>query len=774
MKNQFVILSAAKNLCRALFLLAAQAAVGPAKAANDYNIRLFANVTGDVEQVVLDPSQFSLTLTNFPNGVRRGSLEFIGSSGGGGTQTVLVAEPGVLLTPLGTGTNGIGADFSIVVSNQMTGVQLNGGPVVSTGDTTDFYPRASNPAGYLTSIGGFTNGNVVAPGYMINITPGNANTSTVSAVSATVNSLSNNTYTTGTTQSMDVATANVGTFTRGAIAGWNTNKSGFAVIVVRGTDGSDAYNVDGTQVALVASNNTFTATNNFTAPVFIKGSTVISNSPSIIGNLNVTGTVTAANLLGALNGTNLTGIGSVATNLLARFSNNSGTIGGAGNYLVVTFDPNTGLPIGWTTVQGLPAGASTNAVTFLENANNGNTYNNVNGIIFTNVPYFTQNQSTNTVGFSNVVFDTVQLVQGGTNFVLHGATLSVTNANTQGLAFSLTNGGTLTVSGTISNLTSSSTNGVTLNLANATIGNTSTLTIQTFGQYDTYFNITSNNTGDAFIIGGLQGGGTAAWSFKHDATILANELRMFMNLGSYYLGVIDVFAQQGSDPGISYDFKEPHKSTMFNAGAANTAGAGYDPISAAAPFVFDQHNDVIIDNHSWYFGNDTNFFSIYIKADGQDATSATGRVQNSDWTGLFAASATNGLPKMGGLMVASNYDFCVVLFSTGMSTNDGNNGYSFAASDAHQWPTQSFAGWLSGRNGTFGAALTNLISILHRDETNGLQVVTVSTNFGGSIYLGPTNNLYQTLLAGGPSMTLPVNGSTLYVTNGQLVGTSTP
>ncbi|MGO9244941.1 MAG: beta strand repeat-containing protein [Verrucomicrobiia bacterium] len=711
-------------------------------AANDYNIRLFANVTGDVEQVVLDPSQFSLTLTNFPNGVRRGSLEFIGSSGGGGTNTVLVAEPGALLTPQGTGTNGLGADFSIVVSNQMTGVQLNGGPVVSTGDTTDFYPRAGNPAGYLTSIGGFTNGNVVAGGFGITTSPGGQNTQSVSVTSGTFAMVqSNNTYTTGTTQSMDVATANVGTFTRGALNGWTTNKPGFATIVVRGTDGSDAYNVDGTQVALVASNNTFTATNNFTAPVFIKGSTVISNSPSIIGDLSVTGTVSAANLSGALNGTNLTGIGSVATNLLARFSNNSGTIGGAGNYLVVTFDPNTGLPIGWTTVQGLPAGASTNAVTFLENANNGNTYNNVNGIIFTNVPYFTQNQSTNTVGFSNVVFDTVQLVQGGTNFVLHGATLSVTNANTQGLAFSLTNGGTLTVSGTISNLTPGAGDPSSLVYDHTTLNGSSgtgTLTQNALGG-DLDVQLSSNFTGQAFYV---SADSKASFVFKHDTGTSVYTKEFKIGLNTDLAAVWEVDASQGS-PGFTFDFDPPHMSVNLSLGQPY-ANAGYSTQAGTANIIIDELSTQDVDNHAWYPGNNTNFPALWIKAGGHQATSATGAVMNSDWINMGAIASTNNssLPRAAFIGVASNEDFLAIWRSTGMSTNGSTvgNQYSTNATDAAQFGTNRFAGFLFGGNGTFGAAYSNVVALVLRDDTNGLMVLSVLTN---GLWIGTTNNLTQ-------------------------------
>jgi hypothetical protein len=753
-------------------------------AANDYNFRLIVPpLTGDVEQVQLDPSQWSLTLTNFPNGVRRGSLEFIGS-GSGGTNTVLVAEPGVLLTPQGTGTNGIGTDFSIVVSNQMTGITLNGGPVVSTADTTDFYPRASNPAGYLTSIGGFTNGNVLAGGFGITTSPGGQNTQSVSVTSGTFAMVSsNNSYSTGTTQSMDVVTANVGTFTRGAIAGWNTNKSGFAIIVVRGTDGSDTYNVDGTQVALLASNQTFTATNTFTGPVFLKGTTVLSNGFSAVGNGTLTGTMTAGTFSGSLNGANIVGTGSLGTNLFARVSNNSGTIGGAGNYLVVTFDPNTGLPIAWTTATGLPAGASTNAVTYLQNANTGIGYNNVNGIIFTNMPYFTQNQSTNTVGFSNVVFDTVSLFQGGTNFVLHGAALSLTNASTQGSTLSLNGSGTLVFGGSISNLAAAGTpTSLSYSHGAADSGSgTGTLTVNSLGG-DLDIQLSTNNTGQAAY---FSMDTKTSFTLKRDtgAGVYTKEFKMGLNLDQE--GVWEVTPTLGN-PGVTWDFVPPHMAVMLSLGHA-WAASGYSTMAGAANFIIDEMDNESKDNHAWYVGNNTNFPAIWVKAGGYTATSATGSVMNSDWISIGAASSTNGTIKAGFLAVASNEDVLAVWQSYGMSQN-GTNGYvwtsgtgfngpmqySTNSTDNLQFGTNRFAGWLFGHNKTFGANYTNVIALLARDETNGLQVLSVSTNNGGTVWLGPTNNLQQILVAGGLTTNMSFSGSTFYYTNGLLQGVTTP
>lgn len=679
-------------------------------AANDYNFRLIVPpMTGDVEQLQLDPSQFSVSLTNYPSGVRRGVLEFIGSTGGGGSNVVFIAEPGVLLTPQGAGTNGIGADFSLVLSNGMTNVTLDGGAVVSTADATDFYPLASNPAGYLTAATGITNATAVGPG--------------------------------------------------------------FGLTVYVDAFGTNRFAVDSTIIPALASNQLFTATNDFTGTMFLKGTTVVSNSPTVVGDLTVTGTVSAARLSGTLNGTNLTGIGSVATSLLARVSNNSGTIGGAGSYLIVTFDPNTGLPIAWTTASGPPAGSATNAITYLRDAQRGMDYNNVNGIIFTNVPYFTQNQSTNTVGFSNVVFDTVQLIQGGTNFVLHGAVLSFTNAATQGGTLSLDGTGMLTFGGSISNLLPGSALPTSFSYSHTVADSGSgsgTLTMNALGG-DLYLVIATNGTGQAFV---FSMSGSRDWTFKIDTSTGATEQKQ--SIRTYSLAVQEYLLGLGN-PGWSYDYGPPHCSVMWDLGLPWATG-GYNSESEAANIIIDQFNTSDVDGHRWYPGNDTNFPAIWVKAGGYQATTATDAVMNSDWINVGAASSTNGTIKAAFIGVASNEDFLAVWQSIGMSTNGTTVGthYSTNATDHLQFGTNRFAGFLFARNGTFGSIYGKMTALLLRDETNGLQVLSVSTNLGGSVYVGTTNNLQNTLVAGGLSSNISISGSTFYYTNGFLQRVTTP
>ncbi len=146
-------------------------------------------------------------------------------------------------------------------------------------------------------------------------------------------------------------------------------------------------------------------------------------------------------------------------------------------------------------------------------------------------------------------------------------------------------------------------------------------------------------------------------------------------------------------------------------------------MAGAANFIIDQMNVQDSDNHAWYIGNNTNFPAVWVKAGGYAATSATGTVMNSDWINIGAASSTNGTIKAAFIGVASNEDFLAIWQSTAMSQN-GTNGYVFTttgyngpmqystnATDAAQFGTNRFAGFLFGRNGTFGAALTNIIAL---------------------------------------------------------------
>ena len=413
-----------------LSLVVVAALLRSADAANDYNWRIIvAPQTGDVEQVVLDPSQWSLTLTNFPTGVRRATLEFTGS-GGSYTQTVveaagsgcidltyipeealyiigvdtnclvnaglanmgdlttlsnylasafagsgvtnglatvafvnslsnylagaiassgsvLVPEPGVLLTSQGAGTNGIGADFSLVVSNQalvnasntiMTVV--NGLPtssvtnglattnqLASTSNTlatatlnvtnglvtaagTNDLVNAGHTNQFLTSVGGYTNGNVVAPGYMITMTSGGANTQIVSATSSTVNTQSNNTYATATTQYP--YHLNVGgseTVSNNLTVLEQIMGSGSLTVASGGTI-SGGLVVNGGEIV----NGTAT----------LSGNATVGTNLTVGGNASIGGSLTSGNLAG--------GTGYLAANLSGLIGTNQITWPLAGNF----------------------------------------------------------------------------------------------------------------------------------------------------------------------------------------------------------------------------------------------------------------------------------------------------------------------------------------------------------------------------------------------------------------------------------------------------------
>ncbi|MGD1019731.1 MAG: hypothetical protein ABSA12_10490 [Verrucomicrobiia bacterium] len=389
-------------------------------AANDYNIKILVgtNVIGDAEQVSL-PAGSSCTITDYLNGVREAIISSLAGVGGGGSAapfvlltdncidlttvgtsgtniigvsygclhgegflmmddlstlesevgaigavtngTVLAAEPGVLLTSQGAGTNGIGADFSLVVSNQAlinasntimnalnalptgnltngeNGVRLNGGSVVSTADTTDFYPRASNPAGYVTSAQ-VTNGNIVSAGFGITTTPGGQNTQIVSVASGIFPMLaSNNTFTANEIFNGGSITVDNGGLFLGAGAPLSVNNAG-ATLTTMTVNNAATFNY----FAWFQSN------------VWDMGATVISNT------LTVTGTTTIPGLSANANGTNTmtgvwvssaslvgSGFGPALTNglvgTLTSASPQFGTFSAANNNGLVTLTLNPGL-----------------------------------------------------------------------------------------------------------------------------------------------------------------------------------------------------------------------------------------------------------------------------------------------------------------------------------------------------------------------------------------------------------------------------------------------
>ncbi|MGD0058393.1 MAG: hypothetical protein ABSD58_03155 [Verrucomicrobiia bacterium] len=799
-------------------------------AANDYNWRIIvAPQTGDVEQVVLDPSQWSLTLTNFPTGVRRATLEFTGS-GGSYTQTVvqaagsgcidvtyisgsatyiigvdtnclvnaglantgdlttlsnylasafagsgvtnglatvvfvdnlsnylagviassgsvLVPEPGVLLTSQGAGTNGIGADFSLVVSNQMTGVQLNGGPVVSTGDTTDFYPLAGNPAGYLTSVGGYTNGNVVAPGYMITMASAGANTQIVSATSSTVNAQSNNTYATGTTQYL--YHLNVG--------GSETVSNNLTVLEQIMDSGSLTVSSGGTISGGLLVNGGEIINGTAT----LSGNATVGTNLTVGGNASIGGSLTSGNLAGGTGylAANLSGL--LGTNQITwPLAGNSGTFGAANTFIVLHL--NNGVIDSIATATGPASGVSTNAVSAIENANNGTWWNNVLALILTNFSDIGVNGQTNIVGFNNAPFETVQLFQGGTNFTVHGATLSFTNASTQGLGFALTNGGTLTVSGTISNLVTASNHAGNTNQyfgigTNSVRGSGySGLDIQTYSpnSIDTMWDL---NVGGGANSAEDMGFNNYLNQVNYNLASYSSQYEQdfWIGLGVAQFGVFEWRPQFGH-VGISYQpLQTPSggpgtytadKTLTIDCGTIWTAAEGaYTSYTIGSGIVIDQLDADA--EHWWYFGNNTNDFGVTVKEGAVRAGyNCTNKIQNSDWVRL--AVFDNGTwPAIGYLGVASNIDIAGIFFTTGCSSNTATDGFSSPATDARRIKTNTFVGFLSNRNGNFGSSTTNLAAILFRDETNGLEVLSVSTNNGESVWLGPTNNLQQTMLS---------------------------
>ncbi len=225
----------------------------------------------------------------------------------------------------------------------MANVTLNGGSVVSTADTTDFYPRASNPAGYVTS-GQVTNGNVVGAGFGIATTAGGQNTQIVSVASGVFPMLaSNNTF-----------TANQ-IFNGGSI-----NMVNGGLWLSAGAPLSVANAATTLQALTVQNNATFDYSAWFQSNVWIIGAATISNNATITGTFTCPGFSANANGTNTLTGVWLSdasmigsGFGPALTNglvgTLTSASPQFGTFSAAGNNGLVTLTLNSGLLTNGTT-----------------------------------------------------------------------------------------------------------------------------------------------------------------------------------------------------------------------------------------------------------------------------------------------------------------------------------------------------------------------------------------------------------------------------------------
>ncbi len=370
-----------------------------AEAANDYNIKLLVgtNVIGDAEQISL-PSGSSVTITDFPNGVRQAIVMSLAGVGGGGSGTndTLNATNCIQIVDLGGGTNlAIGVDTNCLVNEFSNLTNAFAGAGVTNGLATIALVNALSNffanAGYVT----------------VSVTNGLATTNQLTSTSNTLNNTMISTagvlqaQITGLGSGTNPPTAAGFGLTAATVAGTNTLSVNAAVIAALASNntftGSVTFNggmvvIDNGGLSLGAGapfsvNNagaTFTtmtvnndATFNYFAwfqtNVWDNGATVISN------NATVTGTFTAPGFSANANGTNtLTGVwvsdaslvgsgfGPALTNgLVGTLTSSSpqfATFSASGNNGLVTLTLNSGI-----LTNGLTGSLWDNAATVFSN-----------------------------------------------------------------------------------------------------------------------------------------------------------------------------------------------------------------------------------------------------------------------------------------------------------------------------------------------------------------------------------------------------------------------
>jgi hypothetical protein len=686
--------------------------------------------TNPISYLQITGSGLTSSLFTNQSGQRWWKLQLSGGSGGG-TSTVIVASNCVALVSLGGNTNAIAVDTNCLyaegfamegdlttLSNYLAGI-FTGSGVTNGLATITFVNNLSN---YLAgAINTVTNGletmaaintlsNFFANSGFVTVTITNG-LETIAAA----NNLTNGLETISATTTLSNFFANSGFVTL-------TVTNGLASLSLLSSTSNTIMN------EAVAADNLATTADN------------VANTASNLAATADSTAITASNLAATANGAAQTALQPASTNgmvseIISGGQSGAGSVSSNNGVYTITF----------------PAGSSiggTNAVSTVQGVLTGNV------VLATQVGSFTTSQSGGTGTITlNMAKPLVQLTvfQGGTNFNLSGGTIFLTNANTQGGTFSLNSSGTLVIGGSISNLTAAvNPGGLSYDHTATDSGSGSgTLSLQSSGG-DLYLKTTTNLTGQAFCVS-LDSGASIVFKNDQGGNVPRHEFKMGMVNGlEVTWGAYD---SQGSE-GFTFDSDPPHVCVMLSLGQPY-ANTGYATQAGAANFIVDELSTVDVDEHKWYPGNNTNFPAIWVKAGGYQATSATGTVMNSDWINIGACSSTNGTLKAGFIGVASNEDFLAIWQSRGMSTNQGTltgvQQYSTNATDSLQFGTNRFGGFLFGRNDTFGTNNQMVISVLLRDETNGLQVITVSTNNGGSLYMGTTNNLEARLIGPAPA-----------------------
>jgi hypothetical protein len=705
-----------------ILLLAISMFAFSSRAGNVYPFRL-SNITttGEVDEVFFSASDITLSITNIPGAGKRAIIGIIGGGGGGGSNnTILVAGNGLDFTDLGGGTNSLAIDPSIVATNP---VSSSGGGLTNVLDN----------AGGLYSLVGHTNQPTLLIKGLTNESP----------VTLTITDR-------GTMLGFLVATQ--GGF--GQTNAWTTNGVPWAVSDTFGFSNASSvvglaftnlggvptvYLVPDSTLARTGQSQTWSAPQTFNSsatltlgsPTWFKSSVTVSDNVTIVsnatiggsltigGNATVSGNVNAGSFTGSMNGANITGNQSVGTNTLATFGSNTGTIGSAGQFLVVHLN-SAGIPDGWSTVTGNSLATSTNSISAVQL--NGSWNNGVIGLSISNMGVATINGTTVTVGFASAPFENITVLNGATNYTLHGSSLTISNL-LSGFGVVVTNrgGGQIDIGGTVTMLS----NGASSFLSVSGTGASPTVTVETAASTIIPVITTPNAAGYKFGFNATANGvNPTAQLVIQDG---ANSQYLFFNRD----GPKDNTAQ-----GIEFNDSTAGNVSFYQStdstGISRKRHVEIETTTSVGGLLIVSQDGGMHNFGYQFYEDDPRFPRILFtnnKAQTDTNTPALHETYASfgNWTNTFGK-----LEGGAAIIIGSNENWLVAC---------GRALGSVSGTKEKEYPTNRFSGFLAG--GLNGPQSNQTFTVV-RDQTNGLWCIGVDTN--GVLGAYRTNDLSTAVL----------------------------
>jgi hypothetical protein len=692
-----------------ILLLAITMFAFSSRAGNVYPFRLSnGTATGEVDEVFFSASDITLSITNIPGAGKRAIIGIIGGGGGGGSNnTILVAGNGLDFTDLGGGTNSLAIDPSIVATNPVSG---SGGGLTNVLDS----------AGGTYSLVGHTNQPTLLIKGLTNESP----------VTLTITDR-------GTMLGFLVATQ--GGF--GQTNAWTTNGLPWAVSDTFGFSNASSvvglaftnlggvptiHLVPDSTIARTGQSQTWSAPQTFNssatltlgAPTWFKSSVTISDNVTIVSNATVGGSLTvgtdamisgnvnAGSFTGSMNGGNITGNQSVGTNTLTAFGSNTGTIGSAGQFLVVHLN-SAGIPDGWSTATGSSLATSTNSISAVQL--NGSWNNGVIGLTISNMSVATINGTTVTVGFASAPFENITVLNGATNYTLHGSSLTISNL-LSGFGVVVTNrgGGQIDIGGTVTMLSNSASSFLSV----SGTASSPTVTVETAASTIIPVVTTPNAAGYKFGFNATANGvNPTAQLVIQDG---ANQQYLYFTRDGPKSGEQFISFNDSTGGNVSFG-QEPTGNASGDKRDINISSS----VSVGGLIVANQDNNGTGLGGYQFYENDPQFPRILFTNDKQAINTNTAWVHETyasfgNWTNSGKAATLTG----GGLIVIGSNEYWLAVGSV-------------TGAKAKEYPTNSFSGFFFS---PVSSAQSNKSFLAVRDASNGLWLIGVGSNGAHGVF----------------------------------------